>query len=537
MPDQAIFQIIPILGRKTDVPADDISLFVEAGDAFMTHDVGGLNFDIGRTRGTCTKSKGSIQWSTSATAQATKCLGLMELYDGTNRDHLIWDNGKFYVYDSALDPQDKTASGVTHATTYPYSIIKVGDYAVWADRESGDTPYKWKNADSAATKLIASGTEFKFRYLENFQRRVIGGYSDQSNGSIDLRWSTAWPSTAITSLNFPAANQLYIPNDDKIAGLRTLGRDRCFVYCESSINQLVYYPDYTTPFKMFTVVPSHGTVNQQNIVTVMDNHYLFCPDYGFTVYQGGRELIPISDDIEPDIAEINPDFYYQIVGTFVPLTREIAWTVPMGGSSTPSHILYYNIVTKQWRREDKAARYISAWRLYSTLTWTELVANLETAGYGNPTWNNLITWKGAAVTWADETTMDQRVAYANTDGQLYYLSGDDLAGSNLDGHRIEPILDFGDKYRMDLLQEIWVDFDRVGAFSIDLNHRSGDTVGELLAQSWTSLGSISCDSPSEPKLSVDQNARLHQIKWGTDLKNERFQVSRIRFHYIPGGRW
>jgi hypothetical protein len=539
MPDHAIFEILPILGRKIDVPADDISLFVPAGDSIMTHDVGGVNFDIGRKRGTCTKSKGSEQWSNTATAQATKTLGLFELYDGTNRDHLIWDNGKFYLYDSARDPGDKTAAGVTHATTYPYSIIKVGDYVVWADRETGDVPYKWKNADAAATTLVPAaspGDDYKFRCLANFQRRVIGAYSNQSNGNIDLRWSTAWPTTAITSLNFPAANQLYIPNDDNVAGLKTLGRDRCFVYCENSIIQLVYYPDYTLPFKMFVVVPSHGTVNQQSIVTVMGTHYFFCPDYGFCTYQGGREIVPISDDIEDDVQSINSDFYNLMTGTFVPLTREIVWNVPMNWSTTPTHLLFYNVITGQWRIEDKSVRYVDSWRMYDAYTWNNLVTDV-TAAQGSATWNDVIAWKGAGVTWADLTNMSQRLVYSNTDGQLYYHSGDDIDGGNLDANRIEPIIDFGDKYRIDLLQEIWMDFDRVGSFSVDLYHRSGDTIGEVLAQDWTSLGSISCNSPSEPKLSVDKNARLHQIKWGTDLKNERFQVSRIRFHYIPGGRW
>jgi len=524
---------MPILGRKVDVPADDPSLFVQAGNAFMTHDTGGVNFDIGRKRGTCTKSKGTTQWSSSATAQATKTLGLFELYDGTNRDHLIWDNGKFYVYSSARAPTDKTAAGVTHALTYPYSIIQVGAYAVWADRETGDTPYKWKNADAAATVLCASGTEYKFRYLENFQRRVIGGYSDQTNGEIDIRWSTDWPTTAITSLNFPATNQLWMPNDDKIAGLRTLGRDRCFIYGENSIAQLSYYPDYTTPFKAFVVVPKHGTVNQQNIVTVMDTHFFFCPDYGFCVYNGGREVVPISDDIETDIQNIDSDFYNLIVGTFVPLTREIVWTVPLDYSTTPNYLLFYNVITKQWRLENISARYIDAWRMYDAYTWETLVTDV-TASQGSATWDDVIAWKGAGVTWADLVNMAQRLVISNTDGHLYYHSGDDLDGGNLDAYRIEPILDFGDKFRMDLLQEIWMDFDRVGTFSIDLYHRSGDTVGELLAQSWTSIGSISCNSPSEPVLPVDKNARLHQIKWGTDLKNERFQVSNIHFRYIPG---
>jgi hypothetical protein len=211
------FAIKPILGRKTDVPQDSESLFKMIGEGVaLTHDVGGINFDTTRKNNACTKSYGTVEWSNSATAQATKCLGLFMLYDGTNRDHIYFDNGKCYVYDASLDPVVKEDSGSTTFATDNvdlYSIIQVGSYMVFADRAE-TTPYKWKNGDANLTKLCASGTEYKFRYLVNFQRRVIGLYSDQSEGNIDVRWSTDWPTTAITSLNYPAANQLYIPSDD-----------------------------------------------------------------------------------------------------------------------------------------------------------------------------------------------------------------------------------------------------------------------------------------------------------------------------------
>ena len=68
------FIIKPILGRKTDVAADDPSLFQQMPDGSLaTHDVGGLNFDLNRTRMVCTKSYGDTQWSNTATTGTDRC--------------------------------------------------------------------------------------------------------------------------------------------------------------------------------------------------------------------------------------------------------------------------------------------------------------------------------------------------------------------------------------------------------------------------------------------------------------------------------
>ena len=87
------FKIIPILGRKTDVPIDDASLFkfVREGIA-LTYDTGGINFDLARSRNACTKSKGYDNWSTSAIASATGCQGLFELEEGKQTSRIFFDH-------------------------------------------------------------------------------------------------------------------------------------------------------------------------------------------------------------------------------------------------------------------------------------------------------------------------------------------------------------------------------------------------------------------------------------------------------------
>ena len=523
------FKIIPILGTKTNVPQDDPSLFrfVSQGLA-LTHDVGGTNFDLERKRNTCTKAYGKVSWDNSATAQATKCMGLFEIYDGTNRNHLFYDNGKIYAYDSALDPQDISA-GITFANSAAdfYSTIKLGEYAVFADWAE-HTPYKWKHGDANVSKLIASGTEYQFRYLMNFQRRVIGLYSDQTNGNIEVRWSTDYPGTAITSLNYPALNQLYVPNDDTITGGKEMGSDRAYIYCDDSIQQLIYYPDYELPFRMITVVPKQGCTGNASIINVGDRHYFFNRNYGFCEYRGGQFPAggrPISADIDTELWDINADFYNMIVGTVVPFTSQIAWLVPLGGDVFCDTLLYYNYLTGQWTKESRTERYIDSWRMYNAYTWNDFIEELGGTG---------ALWSAAGTnTWGSYTSLRQRLAMAGTNGHLYYKAAETNDGGALDGYRIEPIMHFGDSNRYDMLNEIWFDMGQTGSFSIDVYHRSGDTVGEVAAAAWVLVGSVSCNSPTRPVLTgFSKSARLHQIKWGTNLGDERFEVNGITFKFI-----
>jgi len=42
---------------------------------------------------------------------------------------------------------------------------------------------------------------------------------------------------------------------------------------------------------------------------------------------------------------------------------------------------------------------------------------------------------------------------------------------------------------------------------------------------------------SNPVLYIDQVARCHQIKWGTDLKDEPFSINGIRIGYVSAGKY
>jgi hypothetical protein len=245
-------------------------------------------------------------------------------------------------------------------------------------------------------------------------------------------------------------------------------------------------------------------------------------------YHGGPDFPsgrPISDNIEKDVAGIDSEYYDLIVGTWVPIQQKICWTVPTKSSTTPNQLWFYDLRTNQWSFEDKAMRYVDAWQMWSGYTWSNLITAFGAA------WNTTAALPESD--WAEFLSSSQRLVYGPTDGKLYYQTGESLPAGVMDGHRIEPVIDFGNPYRKDLLKEIWFDLTEVGDFNIDVWHRSGDTLGETVNQSWTSLGSLSCDSPDVPALrNFAKSGRMHQIKWGADTNNN-FGINGITLKYTP----
>jgi hypothetical protein len=313
-------------------------------------------------------------------------------------------------------------------------------------------------------------------------------------------------------------------------------------------------------------------------------------------FNGASEPVPISDDILPDLASIQSGYEVLVYGKYVPTMRCIVWSVPMDLSETPNRLLFYYLDNRQWFILDRSFRCLDFWKAYSAYTWQDLIrdlggfgkaagtadgntlnklvdstANFVTSGviagdeahnttdglYGVVTAvatteltlntdafpdGNEAYEVGTGATWADAggrawsyyASMQGSLVAANTDGHVYSYAGESLPGTTeFNGYRIEPVLDFGDAKRKDLLQEVWFQVGHLGNYSIDVYHRSGDTLAEITGAGWTSVGSLSCDSPAKPVVYVAQSARLHQIKWGTDGNTEYFKVNKITFKYVP----
>ena len=532
-----VLTLKPILGLKTDVAQNDLTLFqwVKENEV-LTHAIDLDHMDFIRNENACSKALGKYLWSNSAIGSATGCNALFELDDGTNIDHIFLDHGKFYYYDSSKDPQNiDAATPVTFNTTAPslYSLIQFSDYVVIADGLR--TPYKWKHGDANLTKLILSGTEYVFKYLIEFQRRIIGAYSDQTNGDIEIRWTDALPT--IASLDFDSANQLYKPlESDPITGISKMGANAAYLYGEESICRIDYYPGSSIPFGITQTVMGHGSINHHSIVNDGFANYFFDKNYGFIKYQGEYEIKKeniISRSIQPIIETISSNYQNRIIGTVLPFSHEICWAVPADSSVTNNKLLFYNTRTGQWRQQSFAARYIDFWTPYTSYTWT----NLNTA---------YSTWSAASSaigSWGAVTRQLPALVFGITDGHLYNNTGETNLGVPLQSYRMEPILDFGYPDKQKRVLEVWFDsLETSGSISsLIVYWRTGDTLNELLNASWEALTplylGIDLDH-SDAVQYMDKTGKFHQFYWGNFFYNmSKYSINSIRIKYQIQGTY
>jgi hypothetical protein len=269
-----------------------------------------------------------------------------------------------------------------------------------------------------------------------------------------------------------------------------------YLYGSDSITRIIYSANATFPFKMEVVDSNTGCDSHHSIVNAMGYNYFFNRNYGFIKY-GGESTISsdniISKDITNDLKLVYPSNYHKIIGKYIPYQDEIVWAIPIAANNC-QFMYFYNISTGNWRVELKTSSYIDMW-------------TRATNEYKKP-------------------------VFANTDGITYQIAGETFPlTSNIDGYRIEPVMDFGAPMFYKRVQELRFGIVSGGDYSIDCSWRTGNTVKELLTKSWTSIGSLSLNNPLEPMLRLDQSGRYHQLKWGTDVDSEPFSINWIEFVY------
>lgn len=512
--------IKPILGTKNNCPIDSPTMYKaldQYGKVFATHDAGGQNIDFEREADSCSKAFGRAQWSNSANATKTICMGLHELWDGTNRKHFFCDGGKIYKFDSSRD-QDDVSGGTTfalHAIDL-YSIIQYGTYMIFADHAEHE-PYKIDHDDANVSALIASGTHYKFRYLLTFANRIIGLYSDQTNPDLDIRYTDALAETT-----FPAANQLFKPGNSITGGI-VHGHNTGYIFSETDIVRMDYYSAATPVFKLVPVTDNWGAVNHHCLVSDDIHMYFYDRNKGFARFDGSREPVVISGDYEGMINRIPSSYANLITGKLLPFTNEIVWNIPVDNDTAPSKLIYFNTKTGQWRHENKVVRCIDIWRTFTNITGNDLIVLTDDI------------WPSSD-TWAYYTSESSKLVFANTDGHLYTQSSEGDNDTDWDAYRIEPILPFPGEDKIRIL-EVWASIAEKQTHSLDFSWRGGDTVGEVEQAAWASIGSISMNSPDDAVTYTDRTERKHQIKWGTNLKNEPYSVNELRIGYEIAGKY
>ena len=502
--------IKPILGLKNNCAPDSIDMYKaldERGQAIATHAAGGQNVEFTRERMSTNKAYGYAMWNKDLIPTPSLCMGLKEIFNGTLRDLIIFDHGKVYYYDVDKDPAEILADPVvlfaTGATDI-YSLIAFGGYIIWADRAE-HTPYKWTNGDANSSKLITTGTEYLFRYLTHIANRIIGAYTTEATApDLSIRWTDAL--TGLGTVDFKAANQIYKPEgDESITGVGRLGNDLGYIFSEKDITRLEYYPSHSPVFEAICAIRGVGTNAPHSIASDGQNLYFFDPQRGFVEYNGASNYNVISTAIEETIAGIDITYANLIIGKSIPSAtgNKLIWTIPAAGSATPDKLITYDPTTKQW-----------------TPLGTEVVRAMDH--------------------WQLPSSTERSFVFANTDGKLYERTGETANALALAGDRIEPVLPLQPPEAQKRLLEIWFSINNRHAVGtgtyIHVWHRGGDTVGELENTAWgTAIGTIDMEDPAKPVIYTDKTFRLHQLKWGTDAKDEYFSVGEIRVGYTQQG--
>ncbi len=528
-------RIKPLGGTSAKADPADPSLWSQQQDgSWLSMDVydpvdatNGYNWDNVTVPGQLRRIMGYANMTSYVTSDYS-CQEYFTLDDGENRNRIAIIGGVVHalpttlavgsIYEtSAVHPGTTSTFSTVFQKTGLVSAIQYGAYAVISDLTT--TPYKWRHGDAYLSKLIQVGHEYKFKYLEQFHQRIIGAHSDQDNGNIDIRWTEALPS--MTTLSFPASNQIYKPdNDIGITGIKRMGDMACLVYGRQSIHILDYQPDYAIPFSLYAQVSGTGTDSHWSIIDTGNAHYFFDRDKGFVAYAGGRDYLVISDAVEPLLDTIDQSSYGIIYGKPIPYSPEIVWAVPLNRSSYPNALLYYNTATKQWRRSNIPTTAFLFDQIHSRYTFSQLGT-----AYGK--------WSSATGQFSSYQTTSNRMLFAVPGGaavgKVYfrYMDGDNFNGSAFSAWRIEPIMFQPDATKTKRIQEIHFIGPTSGNFNIDVYWRTGQSEQAVNAASWTGIGSASQLSTGSQVLYMDQSGRFHQFKWGTDGADEGFKVSEI----------
>lgn len=399
-------------------------------------------------------------------------------------------------------------NGVLQTTTFAadagdlYSTTTYGSYVIFSDNME-HTPYRWKNGDQRLVPLIAkaSATQYKFKYVMEFRGRIIGAYSDQTDGELEVRWTNAIPN--VNTLYFPSANAVDIP--ETITGISAMGADRIYVYTLNNVFKLDYQPDQTIQFGVYPAVAGQGCTSHHSIVNINGTNFFFNRNLGFVAYGGGTTIDSrdiISKDIEGYIKDIDLTYASRIVGRYIPYDDVIVWLVP---GASDADLIEFDLQSGSWSILDKGATvsYIDAW--------------------------------------TTDSTAGRKLVFGQTDGHVYKGTGD-IAGSEstFTGGRTEPIMWFGDRERLDLLLEVWFGIHTGGDYNLHVYWRGGNTVKECLAASWLSQPVLNLNSPDDAVVYMNKNVyavRFNQIKWETDGNSEPFAINSIKYAYVIQGKY
>jgi hypothetical protein len=535
------FTILPVLGLKDDVAANDLSMFKFITDSIAeTHcpDSDYVGYDnVYTNKSRCANKVGGLATYASldiavtsgttsviaAFSYAFKGIPYHYVAIGNRDDELRiieYTSGSSAVLLSDGAGVVDFICSSTLGVDYPYvGFFEAPDRVIVTGGVPGAaTPFCITPGDGVAVSL---DTTYYINFAVYFENRLFIANLDFSNGNgrFDIRYSNLNPtlpyySASIDStLSIPASNQLFYPDKEEITGIQKLNENRLIVYSKESISEIKYIANYASPFSIRKILTGYGSLCNNCIATVSGLHFFYDRNNGFCSFDGAN-IFPISNSIQDTVDSIVPVPLPAFLGgsfgeqfhmpvCHIPNTDEIAWSVSFNGTANTA-ILYYNYIKNNWRKDTIPARCI-----YPGYTYT------------------LGTRKRMYV--VNDTDIKYNYYSTSNNGAIYAA------------YRVEPILNFGGENRT-LINEIWVRpaITTVGE-EIDIWYRGGQTVREVTAASWTAYDTIRTDTapsvPARTPLGLNTNNRYHQIKWGSDSTGALFSIEKIEFKYVMQGRY
>ncbi len=257
---------------------------------------------------------------------------------------------------------------------------------------------------------------YKAKLLFTFENRLILGYTIESgnNYPFRFRWSALGDETIWSGSEYDAGAATVSEGDGTLTGFANL-QGFMVIFKERSIIKAWNVSDASV-FNKKLVVNNIGCYAANSIIETNTGIYFYAPDNTFRKFTGYSWDV-ISDEVEPIVKDLNPEYEQNIQALYNEQFNQIMWAVPNQDSTGRlNKVLIYDLD-------------------YSTNNWG--VLDMEVCCFGSYLYENQMTWDDLLYstwdTWAWDR-WDTREGLAGApydiiggyDGYIYRIFADEL---------------------------------------------------------------------------------------------------------------
>ena len=213
-----------------------------------------------------------------------------------------------------------------------------------------------KTWDFSASTLSDLGITETAGYLNVFGERLCF-YDIKSGGNSYPRqvlWSVLGDPADIsgTGAGFQDLSSM-MRHDDTIMLAEPLGQ-QMIIYGRQSIASQEYTGNTNAPFFFAPLVPDVGLQAKRAFLNLEGRMHIFLGRDNIYVFQGGREVTPISEDIQSDLfSHINGDYITLSHFVYYPIDNALRLYYPRDTSTITDHYYEYSFKYQNWSRGER----------------------------------------------------------------------------------------------------------------------------------------------------------------------------------------